>query len=84
MPRVETIAADTSFHASLRGGFGYPWRGAARPPGLVRALINYVGLWPGYIGALPSALVWAATRRYVDHPLRMEIDAQRQQLASPA
>ena len=84
MPRVETIAADTSFHASLRGGFGYPWRGAALPTCLVLALIHYVGLLPGYSGALASALVWAATRRYVDHPLRMEIDAQRQQLASPA
>ena len=84
MPRVETIAADTSFHARLRSGFGYPLRGAALPTCLVLALIHYIGLLPGYIGALASALVWAATRRYADHPLRMEIDAQRQQLASPA
>lgn len=84
MPRVETVAADTSFHARLRSGFGNPLRGAALPTCMVLALIHYVGLLPGYIGALASALAWAATRRHADHPLRMELDAQRQQLASPA
>ncbi|WP_426702682.1 hypothetical protein ACPPVV_06685 [Rhodanobacter sp. Col0626] len=64
MPRVEVVAADTPFGQRLQAGFGYPLRGAALPTCVVLALIHYVGLLPGYIGALASALVWAATWRY--------------------
>ncbi|MFC5437741.1 hypothetical protein ACFPME_14355 [Rhodanobacter umsongensis] len=64
MPRVETVAADTPFGDRLRTGFGYPLRGAALPTCVVIALLHYVGLLPSYIGALASALVWAATWRY--------------------
>ncbi len=64
MPRVETVAADTPFGERLRTGFGYPLRGAALPTCVVMALLHYVGLLPSYIGALASALVWAATWRY--------------------
>ncbi len=64
MPRVETVAVDTPFRQRLQAGFGYPLRGAALPTCVVLALIHYVGLLPGYIGALASALVWAATWRY--------------------
>ena len=64
MPRVETVAADTPFGERLRTGFGYPLRGAALPTCVVIALLHYVGLLPSYIGALASALVWAATWRY--------------------
>jgi hypothetical protein len=64
MPRVEVVAADTPFGQRLQTGFGYPLRGAALPTCVVLALIHYVGLLPGYIGALASALVWAATWRY--------------------
>lgn len=64
MPRVETVAADTPFGERLRTGLGYPLRGAALPTCVVIALLHYVGLLPSYIGALASALVWAATWRY--------------------
>jgi hypothetical protein len=64
MPRVEIVAADTPFGERLRAGFGYPVRGAALPTCVVMALLHYVGLLPSYIGALASALVWAATWRY--------------------
>jgi hypothetical protein len=64
MPRVETVAADTPFGERLRTGFGYPLRGAALPTCVVIALLHYVGMLPSYIGALASALVWAATWRY--------------------
>jgi hypothetical protein len=64
MPRVETVAADTPFAERLRTGLGYPLRGAALPTCVVIALLHYVGLLPSYIGALASALVWAATWRY--------------------
>jgi hypothetical protein len=64
MPRVETVAADTPFGERLRTGFGYPLRGAALPTCVVMALLHYVGVLPSYIGALASALVWAATWRY--------------------
>ena len=64
MSRVETVAADTPFGERLRTGFGYPVRGAALPTCTVMALLHYVGLLPSYIGALASALVWAATWRY--------------------
>jgi hypothetical protein len=64
MPRVEIVAADTPFGERLRTGFGYPVRGAALPTCVVMALLHYVGLLPSYIGALASALVWAATWRY--------------------
>ncbi|MHB1056449.1 MAG: hypothetical protein ACYC0F_01030 [Rhodanobacter sp.] len=64
MPRVEVVAADTPFGERLQAGFGYPLRGAALPTCVVLALIHYVGLLPGYVGALGSALVWAATWRY--------------------
>lgn len=64
MPRVEVVAADMPFGQRLKAGFGYPLRGAALPTCVVLALIHYVGLLPGYIGALASALVWAATWRY--------------------
>jgi len=64
MPHVETVAADTPFGERLRTGLGYPLRGAALPTCVVIALLHYVGLLPSYIGALASALVWAATWRY--------------------
>ncbi|TPG51016.1 hypothetical protein EAH75_06360 [Rhodanobacter glycinis] len=64
MPRVETVAADTPFEERLRTGFSYPLRGAALPTCVVMALLHYVGLLPSYVGALASALVWAATWRY--------------------
>jgi hypothetical protein len=64
MPRVETVAADTPFGERLRIGLGYPLRGAALSTCVVIALLHYVGLLPSYIGALASALVWAATWRY--------------------
>ena len=64
MPRVETVAADTPFGERLRTGLGYPLRGAALPTCVVIALLHYVGLLPSYLGALASALVWAATWRY--------------------
>lgn len=64
MPRVATVAADTPFGERLRTGLGYPLRGAALPTCVVIALLHYVGLLPSYIGALASALVWAATWRY--------------------
>lgn len=64
MPRVEVVAADMPFGQRLKAGFGYPLRGAALPTCVVLALIHYVGLLPGYIGALAGALVWAATWRY--------------------
>lgn len=64
MPRVETVAADTPFGERLQTGFGYPLRGAALPTCVMLALIHYVGLLPSWVGALASALVWAATWRY--------------------
>ncbi|HEY8683201.1 MAG TPA: hypothetical protein VIM06_08520 [Rhodanobacter sp.] len=64
MPRIETVSPDTPFNARLRSGFGYPLRGAALATCVVLALVHYVGLLPSYIGALASALVWAATWRY--------------------
>lgn len=64
MPRVEIVAADMPFGQRLEAGVGYPLRGAALPTCVVLALIHYVGLLPGYIGALASALVWAATWHY--------------------
>jgi hypothetical protein len=64
MPRVEIVAADTAFGKRLQAGFGYPLRGAALPTCVVLALVHYVGLLPGYIGSLATALVWAATWRY--------------------
>src|SRR3546814_5471728 len=64
MPRVEIVAADTPFAQRLQDGFGYPLRGAALATCVVLALVHYVGLLPGYVGALASALVWAATWRY--------------------
>ncbi len=64
MPRVETVATDTPFGERLRTGFGYPLRGAALPTCVMLALIHYVGLLPAWVGALASALVWAATWRY--------------------
>jgi len=64
MPRVEIVAADTPFAQRLRDGFGYPLRGAALATCVALALAHYVGLLPGYVGALASALVWAATWRY--------------------
>src|SRR5437899_7468233 len=64
MPRVETVASDTPFGERLQAGFAYPLRGAALPTCVVMALLHYVGLLPSYIGALASALVWAATWRY--------------------
>jgi hypothetical protein len=64
MPRIETVSADTPFNERLLSGFGYPLRGAALATCVVLALVHYVGLLPSYIGALASALVWAATWRY--------------------
>ncbi|SHM19725.1 hypothetical protein [Rhodanobacter sp. OK091] len=64
MPRVETVAPDTPFGERLQAGFVYPLRGAALPTCVVMALLHYVGLLPSYIGAIGSALVWAATWRY--------------------
>ncbi|HEV2682027.1 MAG TPA: hypothetical protein VGV14_16095 [Rhodanobacter sp.] len=48
----------------MQAGFSYPLRGAALPTCVVMALLHYVGLLPSFIGALASALVWAATWRY--------------------
>jgi hypothetical protein len=76
MPRVEIVAADTPLGERVQAGFGYPLHGAALPTRVALALIHYAGLLPGYIGG--RAMAWP------DHPLRAEIDAQRQQLASPA
>ena len=39
MPRVEIVAADTPFAQRLRGGFGYPLRGAALATCVVLALV---------------------------------------------
>ncbi|KRA35288.1 hypothetical protein ASD68_02305 [Rhodanobacter sp. Root627] len=64
MPRVEIVAADTPFAQRLQDGFGYPLRGPALATCVVLALVHYVGLLPGFVGALASALVWAATWRY--------------------
>ncbi|MGH8159043.1 MAG: hypothetical protein ACREPQ_13055 [Rhodanobacter sp.] len=64
MPRIEVSAVDTPFGERLRAGFGYPLRGAGLATCVVLALVHYVGLLPSYIGALASALVWAATWRY--------------------
>lgn len=64
MPRVEIVAADTPFAQRLQDGFGYPLRGPALATCVVLALVHYVGLLPGFMGALASALVWAATWRY--------------------
>lgn len=64
MPRIELAAANTPFGERLRTGLGYPLRGAGLATCVVLGLIHYVGLLPSYIGALGSALVWAATWRY--------------------
>ncbi len=64
MPRIELVAADAAFGERLRSGFGYPLRGAGLATCAVLTLIHYVGLLPSYVGALASALVWAATWRY--------------------
>ncbi|MFC5441337.1 hypothetical protein [Rhodanobacter ginsenosidimutans] len=64
MPRVEIVATDTPFAQRLQDGFGYPLRGPALATCVVLALVHYVGLLPGFVGALASALVWAATWRY--------------------
>ncbi|KQX99129.1 hypothetical protein ASD22_02205 [Rhodanobacter sp. Root480] len=64
MPRVEIVAADTPFAQRLQDGLGYPLRGPALATCVVLALVHYVGLLPGFVGALASALVWAATWRY--------------------
>jgi hypothetical protein len=64
MPRVEIIAADTPFAQRLQDGFSYPLRGPALATCVVLALVHYVGLLPGFVGSLASALVWAATWRY--------------------
>ena len=64
MSRIEVVAADTPFGERLVSGFGYPLRGAGLATCTVLALIHYVGLLPSYVGAIASALVWAATWRY--------------------
>ena len=64
MPRIELATANTPFGERLRTGLGYPLRGAGLATCVVLGLIHYVGLLPSYIGALGSALVWAATWRY--------------------
>ena len=64
MPRIEVASADTPFAERLRTSFSYPLRGSALATCVVLALVHYVGLLPSYIGALSSALVWAATWRY--------------------
>jgi hypothetical protein len=64
MPRVDIVAADTPFAQRLQHGFGYPLRGSGLATCAVLALVHYVGLLPGFTGALATALVWAATWRY--------------------
>ncbi|MEO8810577.1 MAG: hypothetical protein ABI386_10060 [Rhodanobacter sp.] len=64
MPRIELAAANSPFGERLRMGLSYPLRGGGLATCVVLALIHYVGLLPSYIGALGSALVWAATWRY--------------------
>jgi hypothetical protein len=64
MPRIALASADTPFGQRLIQGLGYPLRGSGLATCVALALIHYVALLPSYIGALASALVWAATWRY--------------------
>jgi hypothetical protein len=63
MPRIALASADTPFGQRLIQGLGYPLRGSGLATCVALALIHYVALLPSYIGALASALVWAATWR---------------------
>ena len=64
MPRIALASVETPFGQRLIQGLGYPLRGSGLATCVALALIHYVGLLPSYIGALASALVWAATWRY--------------------
>ena len=95
MPRIEVASANTPFGTRLISDFSYPLRGVGLATCTVLARIHYVGLLPSYIGALGCVRVWAATclqvkrlrtRRapasaWPEHPLRAEIEQQRQRLA---
>ena len=98
MARIDVVAADTPVGARLISGVSYPLRGTGLATCTVLALIHYVGLLPSYIGAIGSVRIWAASGSLVeclrtrsapasawpDHPLRGEIEQQRQRLAAHA
>ena len=64
MPKIATVAANKPFAERLPAAFVYPLRGGALASCVALALVHYVGLLPGLLGAIGTLAVWAATWRY--------------------